>query len=82
MKWSTERILTTHVGSLPREQSFKRVEAIGDAMRVEYEAIVNAGLLLQLDCPDLAMARHTGFQDLTEAELRAKPAALASRRLW
>jgi 5-methyltetrahydropteroyltriglutamate--homocysteine methyltransferase len=44
------------------------VEAIGEAMRVEYEAIVNAGFLLQLDCPDLAMARHTGFQDLTEAE--------------
>jgi 5-methyltetrahydropteroyltriglutamate--homocysteine methyltransferase len=44
------------------------VEAIGEAMRVEYEAIVNAGLVLQLDCPDLAMARHTGFQDLTESE--------------
>ena len=27
-----------------------------------------AGLVVQLDCPDLAMARHTGFQDLTEAE--------------
>ena len=44
------------------------VEAIADAMQVEYEAIVNAGLVLQLDCPDLAMARHTGFQDLPEAE--------------
>jgi len=44
------------------------VEAIGDAMQFEYEAIVNAGFVLQLDCPDLAMARHTGFQDLTEAE--------------
>jgi 5-methyltetrahydropteroyltriglutamate--homocysteine methyltransferase len=44
------------------------VEAIGAAMQVEYEAIVNAGLVLQLDCPDLAMARHTGFQDLTEGE--------------
>jgi 5-methyltetrahydropteroyltriglutamate--homocysteine methyltransferase len=44
------------------------VEAIGEAMRYEYEAIVNAGFVLQLDCPDLAMARHTGFQDLTEAE--------------
>ncbi len=44
------------------------IEAIAEAMRVEYEAIVNAGLLLQLDCPDLAMSRHTGFQDLTEAE--------------
>src|SRR5262249_43647358 len=44
------------------------VEAIGEAMRIEYEAIVNAGFVLQLDCPDLAMARHTGFQDLTEPE--------------
>jgi 5-methyltetrahydropteroyltriglutamate--homocysteine methyltransferase len=44
------------------------VEAIGDAMRIEYEAIVGAGLQLQIDCPDLAMARHTGFQNLTEEE--------------
>jgi 5-methyltetrahydropteroyltriglutamate--homocysteine methyltransferase len=44
------------------------VEAIGAAMQEEYEAIVNAGFALQLDCPDLAMARHTGFQDLSEAD--------------
>jgi len=44
------------------------VEAIAAAMRSEYEAIVAAGFLLQVDCPDLAMARHTGFQDLTEAQ--------------
>jgi 5-methyltetrahydropteroyltriglutamate--homocysteine methyltransferase len=44
------------------------VEAIGDAMRFEYEAIVGAGLQLQIDCPDLAMARHTGFQNLTEED--------------
>jgi len=44
------------------------LEALGDAMRPEYEAIVAAGVYLQLDCPDLAMARHTGFQDLTETE--------------
>jgi 5-methyltetrahydropteroyltriglutamate--homocysteine methyltransferase len=46
----------------------KYVEAIGEAMRTEYEAIVAGGLLLQLDCPDLAMARHTGFQELSEEE--------------
>jgi 5-methyltetrahydropteroyltriglutamate--homocysteine methyltransferase len=46
----------------------KYVEAIGEAMRLEYEAIAKAGLVLQLDCPDLAMARHTGFQDLSEEE--------------
>jgi 5-methyltetrahydropteroyltriglutamate--homocysteine methyltransferase len=44
------------------------LEAIGDAMRIEYEAIVGAGLQLQIDCPDLAMARHTGFQNLTEEQ--------------
>jgi 5-methyltetrahydropteroyltriglutamate--homocysteine methyltransferase len=44
------------------------VEALAAAMREEYEAIAGAGLLLQLDCPDLAMARHTGFQTLAEAE--------------
>jgi 5-methyltetrahydropteroyltriglutamate--homocysteine methyltransferase len=44
------------------------VEAIGAAMQCEYEAIAGAGFVLQLDCPDLAMARHTGFQDLSESE--------------
>ena len=39
-----------------------------DAMRPEYEAIVAAGFDLQIDAPDLAMAAHTGFQDLSEAE--------------
>ncbi|UUX95143.1 cobalamin-independent methionine synthase II family protein [Aquabacterium sp. J223] len=39
-----------------------------EAMRPEYEAIVDAGFDLQLDCPDLAMAAHTGFQHLSEAE--------------
>ncbi len=43
------------------------VEAIAAAMQEEYEAIVDAGLVLQLDCPDLAMARHTSFQDLSES---------------
>ena len=44
------------------------VAAIAAAMKEEYEAIHAAGFVLQIDCPDLAMARHTGFQDLTEAE--------------
>ena len=42
--------------------------ALVDAMRPEYEAIVAAGFDLQLDCPDLAMAAHTGFQHLSEEE--------------
>jgi len=37
--------------------------ALGDAIRIEYEAIHKAGFLLQIDAPDLAMERHCAFQD-------------------
>ena len=37
--------------------------ALGSALRVEYEAIVGEGFLLQLDCPDLALERHLSYQD-------------------
>ena len=50
------------------------VEAIAAAMQEEYEAIVEAGFVLQLDCPDLAMAHHTSFQDLNEAEFLKRAA--------
>jgi 5-methyltetrahydropteroyltriglutamate--homocysteine methyltransferase len=50
------------------------VEAIAAAMQPEYEAIVAAGFVLQLDCPDLAMAHHTSFQDLSEAEFLKRAA--------
>ncbi len=36
------------------------------AMQPEYEAIAASGFDLQLDCPDLAMSRHTGYQDMSE----------------
>jgi 5-methyltetrahydropteroyltriglutamate--homocysteine methyltransferase len=48
------------------------LEAIANAMREEYESILAAGFVLQLDCPDLAMARHTGFQKLTEEAFLAR----------
>ncbi|HJT87949.1 MAG TPA: cobalamin-independent methionine synthase II family protein [Bryobacteraceae bacterium] len=44
------------------------VEALSEAMRTEYETIAGSGLLLQLDCPDLAMGRHSRFKNLDEAE--------------
>jgi len=50
------------------------VEAIAAAMQEEYEAIVEAGFVLQLDCPDLAMAHHTSFQDLNEADFLKRAA--------
>ncbi len=44
------------------------IEAVAAAMREEYEAIVAAGFILQIDCPDLAMSRHTAFQELSEQQ--------------
>lgn len=41
--------------------------ALADAMRTEYETIVHAGLLLQIDSPDLAMGRHIKFRDVDDA---------------
>ncbi len=42
--------------------------ALADAMAEEYRTIVDAGLLLQLDCPDLALSRHMLFADLSDEE--------------
>lgn len=41
------------------------------AMRPEYEAIAAAGFDVQFDCPDLAMSRHTGYQDMSEEKFLA-----------
>jgi 5-methyltetrahydropteroyltriglutamate--homocysteine methyltransferase len=44
------------------------VAAVASAMRPEYEEIVRAGFLLQIDCPDLAMGRHSRFKDVDDAQ--------------
>ncbi len=44
--------------------------AIAEAMRPEYEVIARAGVILQVDCPDLAMGRHIQFADLSLDEFR------------
>ncbi|HWE13036.1 MAG TPA: cobalamin-independent methionine synthase II family protein [Solirubrobacteraceae bacterium] len=47
------------------------LEAIAEAMRVEYEAIVEAGLQLQIDAPDLAMGRHIMYRDRSDEDFVA-----------
>tara|TARA_Y100001935_G_scaffold109065_1_gene90557 strand:- start:1143 stop:2270 length:1128 start_codon:yes stop_codon:yes gene_type:complete len=44
------------------------LEKLSELMREEYEEITSNGINLQLDCPDLALARHMTFKDLTEKE--------------
>ncbi|WP_374571279.1 cobalamin-independent methionine synthase II family protein [Phenylobacterium sp.] len=46
--------------------------AIAEAMRFEYETIAEAGLTLQLDCPDLAMGRHVQYADLSLEAFRGR----------
>lgn len=44
--------------------------ALAEALRHEYETIAAEGIILQVDCPDLAMGRHTQFIDLSLSEFR------------
>lgn len=70
-KGYTEAFLTAPspgiIGSIVKNEhydTFERyLDALSDALRVEYEAIVRNGFLLQLDCPDLALERHTSYRD-------------------
>lgn len=67
-------MLDRHYGSYERY-----VTALADALRPEYAAIVDAGFVLQLDAPDLAMERHTSFADRpTDAFLRFVETNLAA----
>ena len=54
----------------PTEEAY--LFAIADAMRQEYETIARAGIILQIDCPDLGMGRHIQHADLSLAEWRKK----------
>ena len=46
--------------------------AIAEAMRDEYETVAQAGLVLQIDCPDLGMGRHIQYADLDLKEFRKR----------
>src|SRR5438067_8869034 len=54
----------------PSEEAY--IFAIAEAMRYEYETIANAGIVLQIDCPDLGMGRHIQYANLSLAEWRKK----------
>jgi 5-methyltetrahydropteroyltriglutamate--homocysteine methyltransferase len=50
----------------PSDEAY--LEALAVVMREEYEAIHAAGFLVQVDCPDVAMARHIWFKELDDAD--------------
>ena len=47
------------------------LHALATGLQIEYEAIVDQGFLLQLDCPDLALERHLSYQDRPLSEFLA-----------
>ena len=57
-----------HNGHYPTQEAY--LYAIAEAMRQEYETVAEAGLVLQIDCPDLAMGRHIQYAQLSLAEFR------------
>jgi len=54
----------------PSEEQY--LHAIAEAMRPEYETVVQGGFVLQIDCPDLGMGRHIQHADLSLAQWRKK----------
>jgi 5-methyltetrahydropteroyltriglutamate--homocysteine methyltransferase len=47
------------------------LDALAEAMKTEYEGIVEAGFYLQIDAPDLAMGRHIMYRDRPDEEFVA-----------
>jgi 5-methyltetrahydropteroyltriglutamate--homocysteine methyltransferase len=68
MNAASPGVLTKFVPDRYYQNEDKYVEALADALQVEYEAIVNAGFVLQIDAPDLGSARHNQYQHLSDAE--------------
>jgi 5-methyltetrahydropteroyltriglutamate--homocysteine methyltransferase len=65
-------ILTRFIINLhyPNEEAY--VEALAEVLKIEYHAIVEAGFVLQIDCPDLGSCRNNQYRDLSDDEFRNK----------
>ena len=61
-------VLTKFVPDRYYQDEDAYVDALANALREEYEAITRAGLILQIDAPDLGSARHNQYQHLSDEE--------------
>jgi 5-methyltetrahydropteroyltriglutamate--homocysteine methyltransferase len=68
MNAASPGVLTKFVPDLYYRDEDAYVEALANALKDEYEAIVKAGFILQIDAPDLGSARHNQYQHLSDAE--------------
>ena len=60
-------VLTKFVPDTWYQDEDAYVQALADALAVEYEAIANAGFILQIDAPDMGSARHNQYKHLSDA---------------
>ncbi len=67
MNAASPGVLTKFVPNMHYASEDAYVDALIEALRPEYEAIVEGGFILQIDAPDLGSARHNQYQDLDEA---------------
>src|ERR1700732_5186276 len=68
MNAASPGVLTKFVPDLYYQDEDAYVEALANALKEEYEAIVKAGFVLQIDAPDLGSARHNQYQHLADEE--------------
>ncbi len=68
MNAASPGVLTKFVPDRHYQNEDAYVEALADALKEEYEAIHNAGFILQIDAPDLGSARHNQYQHLSDDE--------------
>lgn len=67
MNSASPGVLTKFVPDMHYGNEDAYLADLADAMSVEYEAVVAAGFVLQIDAPDFGSARHNQYQDLDEA---------------
>lgn len=67
-------VVTIFFGNEYYKSDEEYVFAVAEAMRHEYEAIAAAGAYVQLDCPDLAMGRHSAYADMDLEQYRKRVA--------
>src|SRR5246127_4070560 len=68
MNAASPGVLTKFVPDRYYQDEDAYVDALANALKEEYEAIVNSGFILQIDAPDRGSARHNQYQHLSDAE--------------
>lgn len=67
MNAASPGVLAVFLSNVHYQSEDAYIADLADAMQTEYEAITDAGIILQIDCPDVALSRHTRYGDKDDA---------------